>query len=428
MNTHTNAQDKTEDFLHEWLRQFNLSDYMIDITAVAIICVFVAIIAVVATYIIRRALLPVVFRWVHANNYKWDDALVNSGFLQKASWFIPVMVVSLSVDTLLDHSTPAYLFIKRFANSAHVIVAVLSTTALLNAINDIHKLYNRTRRYHLQAYIDAAKIIIHVLGVIFIVSIVTGRSPWGIFSILGGLTAVTMLIFKDSILGFVASIQLTSTNMVQVGDWIEMPQYGADGDVISMTIHSIRVQNWDKTITTIPTYALVSTSFKNWRGMSESGGRRIKRSLYIDISSISFCSDEMLEKFSRVALIKDYIQKKESEIEQENRGVGFDKTLVINGRRQTNIGVFRAYVIAYLKNNKKIHEDMTFLVRQLPPTNHGLPLEIYVFSKDQAWAAYEAIQADLFDHLIAAAVEFDLRIFQQPSGHDMRVMSGGLRG
>jgi miniconductance mechanosensitive channel len=227
-----------------------------------------------------------------------------------------------------------------------------------------------------------------------------------------------MLVFKDSILGFVASVQINSTNMVCLGDWVEMPQYGADGDVIDMSIHSIRVQNWDKTISTIPTYALVSNSFKNWRGMSESGGRRIKRALNIDINSIRFCDEQMLDKFSKTSLIADYIRSKQQEIEEYNQHNNYDQNLNISGRRQTNIGVFRAYIIAYLRSNSKLHQEMTFLVRQLAPSERGLPLEIYVFSKDQAWANYEGIQADIFDHLLAAVPEFGLRIFQNPSGYD----------
>jgi len=427
LKTKGTAQDETESILHEWLRQFSLSEQMIDITAVIILCIGIALVAAMATYIIRRALLPVVTRWVQANNYKWDDALISSGLLQKASWFIPVMVISLSIDTLLDHTTPIYIFIRRLASSAYVIVSVLSFSALLNAINEIHKLYSKTKRYHLQAYVDASKIVLYLFGVIFITSLITGRSPWGIFSILGGLTAVTMLIFKDSILGFVASLQLTATNMVQVGDWIEMPQYGADGDVISMTIHTIRVQNWDKTITTIPTYALVSTSFKNWRGMSDSGGRRIKRSINIDMTSIVVCSDEMLEKYTKISILSDYIATKEKEIAKANKERCSDQELLINQRRQTNIGVFRAYIISYLKHNKQIHSHMTFLVRQLQPFENGLPIEIYVFSRDQRWANYEAIQADIFDHLLAAAPEFGLRIFQNPTGFDLRTFTANIQ-
>jgi miniconductance mechanosensitive channel len=253
---------------------------------------------------------------------------------------------------------------------------------------------------------------------IFIVSILTDKSPWGVLSILGGFTVVLMLVFKDTILGFVASIQLSGHDMVRIGDWIEMPKYGADGDVIDVSIHTVKVRNWDKTITTIPTYGLVSDAFKNWRGMSESGGRRIKRALHIDMSSIKFCTDEMLERFNKFDFIKDYIAQKQEEINVYNKEHATDTFQLINGRRQTNIGVFRAYIIAYLKKHPKIHQNMTFLVRHLEPTQDGLPLQIYVFSNDQVWANYEAIQADIFDHLLAAVPEFELRVFQNPTGYD----------
>ncbi len=299
---------------------------------------------------------------------------------------------------------------------------MISINTLLSAVGDIYRMSRIKRADVLHGFIDAGKIISYIIGAIFIISIFSGMSPWGIISVFGGMTAVTMLIFKDTIVGFVASIQLSTTDMVRIGDWVEMPSYGADGDVISMSIHTIRIQNWDKTITTIPTYALVSNSFKNWRGMSDSGGRRIKRALTIDVNSIRFCDDNMLERFSSLRLLSNYLSTKEKEIEDYNRDLLPDSedTLLINGRRQTNIGVFRAYVIAFLKNNEQINQNMTFLVRQLPPTEHGLPLEVYVFSKDKRWAQYEDIQADIFDHLFAALPIFDLQAFQNPSGNDFR--------
>jgi miniconductance mechanosensitive channel len=406
--------------LHTWLLQFNLPETTINFVTVFLICSAIFLFAIIVTIIFKRILLPLVLNWVQSNNYTWDDPLYKNRFFQRASWFIPVMIISLSIDTLIDNNSSTYILIKRMASSAYVVVTILTVTALLGTINDIHKLVRKSKGQHLQAYIDAAKIVVYILGAIFITSIFTGKSPWGILSVLGGLTAVTMLVFKDSILGFVASIQLTSTDMVRVGDWVEMEQYGADGDVIAMSIHTIRVQNWDKTITTIPTYALVASSFKNWRGMAESGGRRIKRALYLDIHSISFLDDETLARFAKITLLKEYLGQKSLEIEEYNSTHLHDDSFCVNGRRQTNVGVFRAYIIAYLKNHKKIHQNMTFLVRQLPPREYGLPLEIYVFSKDQAWARYEEIQADIFDHLLAAAPEFGLRIFQNPTGYDFR--------
>jgi miniconductance mechanosensitive channel len=234
------------------------------------------------------------------------------------------------------------------------------------------------------------------------------------------MTAVVMLVFRDAILGFVAGIQLSANQMVSPGDWIEMPKYGADGDVLEVALTTVKVRNWDKTITTIPTYALISESFKNWRGMKESGGRRIKRAIHIDMHSIRFCDEPMLQRFSKIEFVSEHLARKRQEIAHWNADRGVDDSAPINGRRLTNIGTFRAYLIAYLRAHPMIHQEMTFLVRQLAPTPHGLPLEIYVFSRDQVWANYEGIQADIFDHVLAVAPEFDLRIFQTPTGGDVR--------
>ncbi|TKB07018.1 mechanosensitive ion channel family protein [Desulforhopalus sp. IMCC35007] len=410
-----------------WLTSFfeklDLSATTVELLAYVLTVLAVGLTAILATLIVRRTLLQFLTNWIQSNNYKWDDPLAGNKLLTKISWFVPVTIVSLAIDMFLDPETASYLPAKRLISACFVVVSVLSLTALLSSANDIHRIVRKNKGSSLRGYTDAGKILTYILGAIFLISIFTGKSPWGILSILGGLTAVTMLVFKDSILGFVASVQINSTDMVQLGDWVEIPQYGADGDVVDMSIHTIRVQNWDKTISTIPTYALVSNSFKNWRGMSESGGRRIKRALNIDIHSIRFCDEQLLDKFSRMPLIEDYIKNKQQEIIEYNQKNNCDQNSGISGRHQTNVGVFRAYIIAYLRNNPNLHQDMTFLVRQLAPTENGLPIEIYVFSKDQAWANYEAIQADIFDHLLAAVPEFDLRIFQNPTGYDFRCLS-----
>jgi miniconductance mechanosensitive channel len=326
----------------------------------------------------------------------------------------------LSADFLLPQQTLAPEFFKRFAMVFFVLAGVWMLDSILLAIRDIYSKSDMASRRPIRFYLDVVKIVAYIMAAIFIISILTDKSPWGVLSILGGFTVVLMLVFKDTILGFVASIQLSGHDMIRIGDWIEMPKYGADGDVIEVSINTVKVRNWDKTITTIPTYGLVSDAFKNWRGMSESGGRRIKRALHIDMSSIKFCTDEMLERFNKFDFIKNYIAEKQDEIIEYNKEHETDTSQLINGRRQTNIGVFRAYTIAYLKNHPKIHQDMTFLVRHLEPKQYGLPVQIYVFSNDQAWANYEAIQADIFDHLLAALPEFELRVFQNPTGYDFK--------
>ncbi len=418
--------------MDQWLQQqfldLGFSPAIGGLLATSVVLTSVLLVALLATLAVKKVILQILSAWLHRNRYQWDNALLDNKVFNKLAWFVPVLIFSLSIDSFLSQETATAILSKRIVLCLFVLVSIVSFNSILAAGNDIYRHLRKRQGTTIQSFVDAAQIISWVIGAIFIASIFTGKSPWGILSILGGLTAVTMLVFKDTILGFVASIQLNATDMVRVGDWIEMPQYGADGDVLQVSINTVRVQNWDKTVTTIPTYALVSSSFKNWRGMSESGGRRIKRSLLIDTGSIRFCDAAMLEKFAQFDLIQDYLKKKADELETYNKSRQVNDAILVNGRRQTNIGVFRAYVEAYLKQHPRIHHNMTFLVRQLPPAEHGLPLEIYVFSNDQVWANYEAIQADIFDHLLAAAPEFFLHIFQNPSSRDIRLLAGCLPG
>ena len=403
----------------DFLARNGISESIADMIGLAATITLLLLLAVVFYLLTKHflvRLLEIVFK---RSKNTWDDALVKHGFVKRLSYLMPIIVVYMSVDLLMPAQAFAPELFKRLSMVFFVIAGVWMLDSVLLAVREVYSSSQMASRRPIRGYTDAIKIIAYVMAGIFIISIMTDKSPWGVLSILGGFTVVLMLIFKDTILGFVASIQLSGHDMVRVGDWIEMPKYGADGDVIDVTIHTVKVRNWDKTITTIPTYGLVTDAFKNWRGMSESGGRRIKRSLNIDMSSIKFCSDEMLERFEKFTLLKGYLQQQKEEISAYNIDHNVDSSQLINGRRQTNIGVFRAYIVAYLKNHPKIHQTtMTFLVRHLEPTSHGLPVQIYVFSNDQAWANYEAIQADIFDHLVAAAPEFDLRIFQNPTGYD----------
>ncbi len=418
------------DWIYKQLLSHDISAESAELLTLTFNSFLVVMILTAATLAIRKILLTISLRWIKRNRYRWDDALLDNQVITKLSWFIPILLAHLLLDALLPMESTVYIFSKRIVQVFFVLISVISVSALLSAAADIYRALKRKRAEVLQGFIDAGKIASYIIGAIFIVSIFSGMSPWGIISVLGGMTAVTMLVFRDTIVGFVASIQLSTTDMVRIGDWVEMPSYGADGDVISMSIHTIRIQNWDKTITTIPTYALVSNSFKNWRGMSESGGRRIKRALMIDVSSIRFCDEKLLERFSRISLLENYLNSKKEEISTYNRKHAADTRddLPINGRRQTNMGVFRAYVVAYLKNNEQINQNMTFLVRQLTPSEYGLPLEVYVFSKDKRWAHFEDIQADIFDHLFAALPIFDLRAFQNPTGHDLHYLSQAAIG
>ncbi len=290
----------------------------------------------------------------------------------------------------------------------------------MSSIVEIYRTLEVSKTRPIKGYIQVAKIFLYVVGGVSVLTTLMGRSPWGVLSGIGAMTAVILFVFKDTILGLVAGMQLAWNDMLRPGDWIAMPKYGADGTVTDISLHTVKVQNWNKTVATVPTYALISESFVNWRGMEESGGRRIKRSISIDLSSIKFCTEEMLDRFEKFQFLTEYIRSKREEIAADNKKHDFDPSQKVNGRRLTNLGTFRAYMKAYLEHHPKIRRDMTFLVRHLPPTEHGLPIEIYVFSSDQAWANYEAIQADIFDHLFAVIPEFDLRVFQYPTGNDLQ--------
>lgn len=370
-------------------------------------------------FIGKRVFLKSLNFFIKKSQFKWDDVLANRHVFDRLTNLLPALVIYLFAPAFGE----AQDLIQRVSLSYMFLIGLLVSYALLNAAIDIYQTFEISQEKPIKGYIEVIKIILAFFIGIVILAMLLNRSPWGLLSGMGAMTAILLLVFRDSLLGFMASLQLSFKNMVRVGDWIEMPKYGADGNVTDVSLHTVKVQNWDKTIITIPTHLLVSDSFKNWRGMKESGGRRIKRAIYIDINSIKFCTAEMLDRFNKFQLITNYIEKKKMEIEGFNKDSKTDTSEIVNSRNLTNIGTFRAYVQAYLLNHPKIHNDMTFLVRQLQPTQNGLPLEIYVFSNDQEWANYEGIQSDIMDHLFAVLPEFDLRAFQAPSGSDFGKLS-----
>ncbi|OYT12144.1 MAG: mechanosensitive ion channel protein MscS [Bacteroidetes bacterium 4572_112] len=298
-------------------------------------------------------------------------------------------------------------------------LVIRGVVAALISVNDIYESRQKGRVRSIKSYVQVIQLIVILLGILVAISIVSDKEVSYLLTGVGAFAAVLMLVFKDSILGFVGGIQINANDLLRPGDWLSVPSAGADGTVIDISLTTVKIQNWDKTISTIPTYSLVTGSFHNWRGMEESGGRRIKRALNIDMQTIKFVDQEKLEELKKIKLIKEYIDKKDQELKEYNEKIGAAST-TYNGRHQTNIGLFRAYVVAYLKAHKDVNMDMTFLVRQLPSSEKGLPLEVYIFSKRQEWAIYEDIQADIFDHLFAIIPEFDLRLFQNPSGNDFR--------
>lgn len=308
-----------------------------------------------------------------------------------------------------------------------LLFALLSVFALFNTLEEMLMDTSLGRSMPLRGISQSLKLIAALMAIIFAISLLTDKSPVLLLSGLGAMTAVLLLVFKDAILGFVAGIQLSANRMLLLGDWLEMPKYGADGDVIDIGLTTVKVRNWDNTITTLPTYALISDSFKNWRGMSESGGRRIKRSVFIDATSVKFLQQEDIQRLRRAALLSDYIEQKISELSAENQQLGVDMNFAANGRRLTNLGTFRAYLGAYLNNSKHIHKGMTCMVRQLETRAEGIPLEIYAFTNDTRWAVYEGIQADIFDHIFAVLPEFGLHVYQTPTGHDLLQLAEPLK-
>ncbi len=355
-------------------------------------------------------------------NMQWDNYLVERRVFHRLLNFIPLILIYILIPPVLA-KTNFLTFSQSLINALFIILAMMTLDAFLNAVLDIYAKTSISKEISIRPFVQVFKLVLYFVTVILLLSLILQKTPLYFLSGLGALTAVLMFVFKDVLMGFVAGIQLIANKMVAPKDWIEMPKYGADGDVIEITLTTVKVKNFDNTITTIPTYALINESFKNWRNMSLSGGRRIKRYVNIDISSIKFCNNEMLEKFRRVQLISGVIMERQEEIKLYNEKQSVDESTLVNGRRLTNIGIFRTYVEEYLKQHPMIHNEMTFLVRQLSPRENGLPIEIYVFCTDTNWANYEKVQADIFDHILAVVPEFELRVFQEPTGSDFQSLS-----
>lgn len=406
------------EFIQSLFEDYGVREELAVYLAKSCMILLIILLCVAAHFITKKIILRLITMLITRNRFQWDDRLLERKVFHKLSHIVPAVIIFS-----FSSAFPGYAgWIQKGAYVYLLIVALSVLNAFLNAVVDIYQTFEVSKVRPIRGYIQVAKIILFIVGAIVLISALIGQNPLYILSGLGALSAVLMLIFKDSILGLVAGVQLSANDMVRVGDWIEMPKYNADGDVIDITLNTVKVQNWDKTVTMIPSYALISDSFKNWRGMQDTGGRRIKRSLYIDTTSVKFCTPEMLERFKKIHYLTDYIENKQQEIEAYNQERQINTESTVNGRRLTNIGTFRVYVQQYLENHPHIHHGLTTMVRQLAPGEHGMPLEIYTFTSDIRWAVYESIQADIFDHLMAVAPEFELRIYQAPSGHDMRSM------
>jgi len=405
-----------------WFQQFTewliVQPYWERILVRAAIFVGVVVLAWAVNAFTKNLVLRGIKAIANKTQNEWDNCLIKNKFFTRLSHIAPA-IVFYACGQLVFAGYPSGLEKMHIAVYLYLVfIGLFVVDAFLNSIVDIYRTFEFAKRMPIKGFIQVIKIIVVILAVITVLAVILKKDPSNLIAGMGAMTAVLLLIFKDSILGFVAGIQLSTNRMVHIGDWIEMGKYGADGDVIDITLTTVKVQNWDKTISTIPAYALISDSFKNWRGMSESDGRRIKRSVLIDMNSIKFCTIEMIEKFRRFGLISEYLDEKQKELADFNAANSIDDSELVNGRRITNIGTFRAYVVAYLRSHPKVNQEMTFLVRQLEPTAMGLPIQIYVFCSDKVWANYEGIQSDIFDHILAVVPQFELKVYQQPAGAD----------
>ena len=374
--------------------------------------------AVIVDRIAKVIVLAAVRRFAAKTSVTWDDTLVEFNVFERIVHLAPAIIVFLGIGLVPDMPEAAAQVVRNVAMGYMILMLTLALTSALGAANAIYSATPMARERPLKGFVQLLQIVVWVLGGVLIVATIVDRSPLLLLSGFGAMTAVLLLVFKDTILSLVASVQLTAQDMVRVGDWIEMPQFGADGDVVDVQLHTVKVQNWDKTITTIPTHRLISDSFKNWRGMSQSGARRIKRAIFFDVSSVRFQTADEVQHFRRFALLRDYIAEKEAELKAYNDGLATAVDEEVNRRRLTNLGTYRAYALNYLKNHPKIHSGLTLIVRQLAPGPEGAPLELYCFTNTTVWAEYEDIQSDIFDHLLAIVPEFGLRLYQKPAGAD----------
>ena len=390
-------------------------------SVVLLVCLLV--LALLMDILCRRFLLKWINKFAESTKTKWDDALVKCGVFSWLAHLVPGVVIHLGLP-FVNLGGKFIVYFQSTLNLYILIVLVLTISAFLKACSVILQVRPGYEHIPVRGFTQGLQILLFIGSVICCLSILMGRSPVFFLGGFGAFTAVLMLVFKDPILGLVAGVQLSANRMLHLGDWLEMPKYGADGDVIDISLTTVKVQNWDKTISTIPSYALISDSFKNWRGMSESGGRRIKRAINIDMTSIKFLDEATIEKYMKIDVLRPYIERKLTDVIEYNKKLGVNEESPVNGRRLTNIGTFRAYLVEFLKAHPMINKDMTFIVRQLASTCEGLPIEIYVFCADKVWANYEAIQSDIFDHVFASVAEFDLKVFQSPTGSDFAKLVG----
>lgn len=369
------------------------------------------LISIAIFFLVKFVLKKTIYKIIQQSTTQFDDLLIKNKVIGRVCLLIPALLVGgLLPDVLPDYPETADSLLK-VVRVFEIVIYTMILTSIVTTLEDIYNTHEMAKLKPLTGLVQVIKIVLYVVACLIIIAYLLDTKLSTILISLGTMSAVLMLVFQDTIKGFVGSIQLSANDMLRIGDWIAVGT--ADGNVLEINLTTVKVQNWDNTITTIPTYSLVSSPFTNWRGMSESGGRRIARTINIDVNTIRYCTPEMLEKYKHYSLIKDYLTQKEEDIVEYNKANRIDTSEIMNGRQQTNLGVFRAYIKAYLNNNPKLNHNLTMMVRQMQPTEFGVPLQIYAFSSDKQWIHYEEIQSDIFDHIISAAPMFDLKIYQK---------------
>jgi miniconductance mechanosensitive channel len=406
------------DSVTDWLARLSIEPTAL--TQLIVALSLIAIIAILTHFILHHLVRRVMERLAGSAQHIWNRALFEKQLFKRLSFIIQALIVQVQAQHWLEQGSVALLLISSLTQLWILIFSVLVLFVILDVLLELSQYSRATRELPLRGIFQGIKLSAIVLAAVIAISILIGKSPLILFSGLGAMTAVLLLVFKDPLMGLVAGIQLSANKMLSVGDWLEMSRYGADGAVVDINLTTVKVQNWDNTITTIPTYALISDSFKNWRGMQESGGRRIMRGVRIDVSSVRFLTPQDIESLRKSTLLNSYIEQRLAEVERYNETHGLDLSSPLNGRRLTNIGTFRAYLAAYLKTHPRIHQQMIMMVRQLEASSDGVPIQIYAFTNTTAWVEYEGIQADLFDHVLAVMPVFGLRLHQSPTGHDVR--------
>lgn len=406
--------------IHDWLVNIGLDDNTAMLLKGMIIVFGIFILSYIVFLIARRIIVRILHEIAKRTETTWDDVMVERRVFHRLAYLAPAILIHSLMPNMLANYETWTLLLQGALKIYMVLIVIIVLDAFFNALIDIYQNFEIAKFKPIKGYIQIMKIVIYLIAGIIIISILINKSPVYLLTGLGAISAVLMLIFKDTLLGFVASIQLSSNDMLRPGDWITMSKFGADGTVVDINLTTVKIENFDKTITTVPTYSLISDAFQNWRGMQESGVRRIKRSVIINMNSVKFCTPEMLENFKKIHLINAYITETQQQLESHNASRDIDNTVLVNGKRQTNLGVFRAYLQAYLNSNEHLSKENTIIVRQLQPTEKGLPIEIYAFSNILEWDKYEDLISDIFDHVLAVVPQFDLQIFQNPSGSDFK--------